>query len=114
MGLDTVLPGMVMPSHSGACFPSCTPLSALPTWDGGEADVCENTYFFLLPLLAELTCMFPVCTEGRRVGGVGVKSGQIILVVVGVGGEGMRRLLPRAASGYHQSQSTPPSLTILP
>lgn len=22
------------------------PLSALPMWDGGEADICENTYFF--------------------------------------------------------------------
>lgn len=62
-------------------------------WDGGEADVRDNMYFFLLLLLAELNCMSPTCTE-RRVGGVGVKSGQIILMVVGMGGEGTIRLLP--------------------
>lgn len=41
--------------------------------------------FFLLPLLAKLNWMSLMCTERRRVG-VGVKSSQIIHVVVGTRG----------------------------
>lgn len=62
-------------------------------WDGGEADVRDNMYFFPPPTLGKAELYVPMCTE-RRVGGVGVKSGQIILMVVGMGGEGMIRHLP--------------------
>lgn len=49
---------------------------------------------FSLSHLAKLNCIAPVCTERKRVIGVGVQRSQVMLVVVGMGREGMIRLLP--------------------